>query len=257
MLDDLGRALLVAVDLLTRDTYGDTNGDAVMNELDRMGHSAADTDTLDNLFDQLREDGYLTLGERAFGGPEAIGRVRLTADGRKEAREVDPFERTYGEARHAISSLEFARCYPAAFESWAAAERLLWRDPTATTLTTIGHGVREAMQSFATALVEAHRPADVNTDISQVEKRLGAVIAMHRPRLGVAHREALEALGTLWTKTNRLVQRQEHGAQKEGEPLAWSDARRIVWLSMFCMNELRDTFDGLRLDSRGELEGSR
>jgi hypothetical protein len=71
------------------------------------------------------------------------------------------------------------------------------------------------------------------------------VIALYRPQLGDARREALEALETLWTKVNKLVQRQEHGAQKDGEPVTWSDARRIVYLTMFCMVEFVDTFEGM------------
>jgi hypothetical protein len=150
-----------------------------------------------------------------------------------------------GEARHVLRSSEFAAQFPGAFDAWAAADERLWQDDTATNLTTIGHSVREAMQSFATAMVEQYGPPAVDPDVSMVEKRLGAVIAAHRERLGEARRDALEALGTLWTKTNRLVQRQEHGAQKEGEPVTWSDARRIVYLTMFLMVEFVDTFEDL------------
>lgn len=244
MLDDLGRKVLVAVDRLTRTSYGDTHGEAVVEELERMGETPPEM-TLYNLFFRLRDDGYLECSSGGYGEPRAMGLVRLTSYGVEEARDVDPVERTYGEARHVIASAAFAGAYPAAFDSWAAAERLLWSDDAQRSLTTIGHHVREAMQKFATTLVETHQPPDVDPDPSQVERRLGAVIAMHRLELGKARREALEALGTLWERTNRLVQRQEHGAQKEGERIVWSDARRIVWLSLFCMFEFADIWGPL------------
>jgi hypothetical protein len=122
---------------------------------------------------------------------------------------------------------------------------LLWEGDTVSNLTAIGHHAREAMQAFATAMVEEHQPPDVDPDVAHVERRLGAVIALRRRELGDARRDALEALGTLWNKVSRLVQRQEHGAQKEGEPVTWSDARRVVYLTMFCMVEFADTFEGL------------
>jgi hypothetical protein len=35
-----------------------------------------------------------------------------------------------------------------------------------------------------------------------------------------------------------LIQRQEHGAQKEGEGLMWEDARRVVFQTALVMFEL-------------------
>ena len=35
-----------------------------------------------------------------------------------------------------------------------------------------------------------------------------------------------------------LVQRQEHGGQKEGEPLGWEDGRRVVFQTANVMVEL-------------------
>jgi len=48
----------------------------------------------------------------------------------------------------------------------------------------------------------------------------------------------LESLVSCWEAAIDLVQRQEHGANKEGEPLVWEDARRVVFQTMMVMYEL-------------------
>jgi len=42
-----------------------------------------------------------------------------------------------------------------------------------------------------------------------------------------------------------LAQRQEHGGQKEGEPLVWEDARRVVLHRAVVMIEVARTLDPL------------
>jgi hypothetical protein len=194
---------------------------------------------------------WVILDQRVREWAEEVKRDVDTPD---LSQGLDPFERVIRRARDVLATSEFASAYPGAFDAWAAAERLLWEGDSGSKLTTIGHNVREAMQAFATAMVDAYEPPGVDPNVANVERRLGAVIALHRPKLGDAHREALEALGTLWTKVSRLVQRQEHGAQREGEPVTWSDARRIVYLTMFCMAEFVDTFADLQPPA-ASLEG--
>jgi hypothetical protein len=253
-LDSLARALLVAVDRLTRDDYGQTDGDAVMAELERLGETPSE-DKLRNLARRLRDEGYLEL-RFAGGSPfRSAGFIELTKYGRSVAHEIDPFERTQLETRGLIASEGFREAYPATFEAWADAERLLWVDDANAQLTTVGHKVREAMQAFATAMVNEHQPPDVDSDPAHARKRLGAVIAAVRPQLGDARRLALEALGDLWEATDALVQRQEHGAQKEREAVTWTDARRLVWLTMFLMVEFATTFEDLPDDPPAHLEG--
>jgi hypothetical protein len=41
-----------------------------------------------------------------------------------------------------------------------------------------------------------------------------------------------------WGAVSDLAQRQEHGAQREAEPLGWEDARRLVFLSAVVMYEI-------------------
>lgn len=243
--------MLAAVDRLTRDNYGSAEGDALVDELARVG-STIEYTALYNMLWGLREAGYVDV---QFTGGMTFGLVRLTPHGREEAREADPFQRIHEEARHVLASSSFAETYPGAFDAWAAGERLLWGDDARSNLTTIGHRVREAAQLFATALVDAHGPPSVTADQAKVELRLGAVIAMYRPLLGEARRLALEALGNLWEANNKLIQRQEHGASKAGDRVSWDDARRIVFLTMFLMVEFAAAFEELPPASGAHIEG--
>lgn len=48
----------------------------------------------------------------------------------------------------------------------------------------------------------------------------------------------LQTLRAYWSSTIDLIQRQEHGATKEGVPLEWEDARLVVFSTMVSMAEL-------------------
>jgi len=48
----------------------------------------------------------------------------------------------------------------------------------------------------------------------------------------------LDALLVYWGTACDLVQRQEHGSQREGAPLTWEDARRVVFQTMLVMYEV-------------------
>ena len=41
-----------------------------------------------------------------------------------------------------------------------------------------------------------------------------------------------------WGTLSDLVQRQEHGAAKEGEPLTWEDGQRVVFHTAIVMWEI-------------------
>jgi hypothetical protein len=41
-----------------------------------------------------------------------------------------------------------------------------------------------------------------------------------------------------WGTVSDLVQRQEHGAQKQGAELTWEDARRVVFQTAIVMYEV-------------------
>jgi hypothetical protein len=138
--------------------------------------------------------------------------------------------------RDYVNAAQFQERYPLAYSKWADAEKALWSADSLTSLTTIGHLCREALQEFCGELV-ANRQVITTSDKSKTVGRLRDVIAA-TPRLSgsaAAHGQALLAFaGSLID----LVQRQEHGATKEGELLVWSDGRRVVFQTLVTMSEL-------------------
>lgn len=136
-----------------------------------------------------------------------------------------------------LDSDAFQRLYPEAHRKWAEAAGLLWRSDSQQQLTTIGHLCREAIQEFATALVERHQPPGVDQDKSRDINRIQAVVDQRRSQLGTTA-ALLDALVPYWRAVSGLVQRQEHGAQKEGRPLVWEDGRRVVFQTAIIMFEV-------------------
>ncbi|HEV8424514.1 MAG TPA: hypothetical protein VGS14_04940 [Actinomycetes bacterium] len=132
----------------------------------------------------------------------------------------------------------FQEKYPVAYRKWAEAEELLWASDSQQQLTTIGHLCREAMQEFATALVDRCQPPDVDTDKAHTVSRTRAVLNQHASKLATTAAPFLDALLAYWGTVSDLVQRQEHGAQKEGRPLAWEDGRRVVFQTVIVMFEV-------------------
>lgn len=57
-------------------------------------------------------------------------------------------------------------------------------------------------------------------------------------QLGSTEKPFLEALLAYWGTINDLIQRQEHGAQKERQVLLWEDARRVVFQTIVVMFEI-------------------
>ncbi len=100
----------------------------------------------------------------------------------------------------------------------------------------IGHTCREAVQLFITDLVERHRPAAIEPDPQKTVARLKTILATVDLPTAVA--AFLSALLAYFGTVNDLVQRQEHGAQKQGDPLTWEDARRVVFHCGLVMYEL-------------------
>lgn len=138
------------------------------------------------------------------------------------------FERVERITRASLDSDRFRKLYPGAFERWSQAEALLWRSDIEANLTTVGHTLREGIQQFATALVGHFPPPDEDSDPQHDQARVKAVLALKGEELGKTTRQALEGQ---WATLSNLVQRLVHGAQREGEPLTWDDARRAVFLA--------------------------
>jgi hypothetical protein len=154
------------------------------------------------------------------------------------ARKGQPLERIQNISREYLASASFQRRYPAAYAKWSQAEALLWSSDSVASFTTIGHLAREAMQEFATALVERYRPAAVEPDRAKTVSRVRAVLDSRSASIGTTTKDFSDALLAYWGTVSDLVQRQEHGAQREKAALVWSDARRVVFQVAIVMFEI-------------------
>ncbi len=190
--------------------------------------------------EELGRQGLLAIGFESPGNPNfdvtSLGFRYYEHLKRKKGEAVQRVETTI---RECLNSPEFRAKYPEAFAKWSSAEDLLWQTDTQQQLTTIGHLCREALQGFATSLVELYQPPDVNTDKTKTVARLKTVLGA--AQLGIKKEGFLEALLAYWDTVNGLIQRQEHGAYKDGEQLVWEDARRVVFQSIIIMFEIDKT----------------
>ena len=155
-------------------------------------------------------------------------------------REVsgEPVQRVTNETRTYLESEAFKSRYSAAYEKWAQAEAALWGEDSASQLTTIGHLCREALQEFTSVIVERVQPPSVNTEKTMTVTRMRAVLDHVAKQLGTTEKPFLDALLVYWGTLGDLVQRQEHGTQKEGKPLEWEDARRVVFQTAVVIFEI-------------------
>jgi len=152
-------------------------------------------------------------------------------------RAGEPAQRVVAEMRHHIDSQSFRLRCPAAYEKWQAAESLLWAADSIQQSTAIGHHCREALQDCIHALTLERDSSASAEDRPKVVARAKALLASERVRLGDSVAAYLDALLAYWGTVNDLVQRQEHGAAKEGKPLLWEDARRVVVGTLLVMTE--------------------
>lgn len=150
----------------------------------------------------------------------------------------EPFQRVENEVRRLLDASDFQQKHSEAYKAWCEAERRLWRSDSVSDFTAIGHTCREAMQHFATSLVERKGPSEVDPNPTHTVARVKAVVNRSLQNKGTTQREFLEALLQYWVTAVNLTQRQEHGAQKEGEELVWEDARRVVFQTALVMFEI-------------------
>jgi hypothetical protein len=140
--------------------------------------------------------------------------------------------------RSFVESPLFSTRYPAAFERWLAAEKALWSADTDARVTEIGHLCREAMQYFADALVAGVLAGDVDANPTHTVARVRYVLDRREAKPSERVQAFLGSLLDYWGCVQDLVQRQEHGALKEGERLVWEDARRVVFQTLIIMYEV-------------------
>src|SRR6266498_2087321 len=82
-----------------------------------------------------------------------------------------------------LDSDAFQRSYPEAHRKWADAAERLSRSDSQQQWTMIGHLCREAMQAFATELVEQHKPPAVTPDKAKDVARIRAVLDQRKSML--------------------------------------------------------------------------
>lgn len=151
-------------------------------------------------------------------------------------QDSDTFVAVEAEALGALDGDGFRKRHPAAYEKWQHAARLAADDPVENA-TRIGHDCREAMQLFGSSIV-AVAAIDVTAGPTQTVTKVRAVLNARCEVLSEKVIAALDALLVLWGTTADLTQRQEHGAQKDGDPLEAADARRVVLLTAVVMSEV-------------------
>jgi hypothetical protein len=153
-------------------------------------------------------------------------------------RAGQPIQNIETTIRNYLDADHFLQKYPKAYQKWAEAESMLWAGDSEHQLTTIGHLCREATQEFATALVEHCQPPDVDRDKAHTVTRIRAVLNLLDAQLGSTEKPFLDALLAYWGTVSDLIQRQEHGGRKEGDPLVWEDGRRVVFQTAVVMFEI-------------------
>lgn len=152
-----------------------------------------------------------------------------------------PIERIQTNIRGYLDFQDFRSGYEEAYKRIVKAEELLWSSDSPENFSIIGHLCREAMQEFADELYHKVMGERSTEEKNKDLNRIKAVIASNKSKIGDKVSVFLEAQYELWKSVNGLVQRQEHAGQKEGEPITWEDARRIVFQTINVMYELHRT----------------
>jgi hypothetical protein len=187
----------------------------------------------DGDIEALRAEGLLS-----FDGDSFTISARSFAMYREwKASHVEPVADVKDTVHRYLDSEKFRARYPDAYARWRDAAVLLWGEDSEQELSTIGHKCREAMQEFATALLELHRVPDANPDKAKTRDRFSAVVNSRRANLGERKSEFLDVLFAYWRATDNLIQRQEHAGQREGESLTPEDGRRAVFQTAVVMFE--------------------
>jgi hypothetical protein len=132
--------------------------------------------------------------------------------------------------RRFLDSERFRARHAASSAKWREAEEALWGAGSETAATKIGHDCREAMQLFATEMLELAGNPEAVADPTKTVDRVRAALRsrVESDKVGAY----LDALVHYWGTTADLAQRQEHGSQKGGEALSWEDAQRLVFGSV-------------------------
>lgn len=170
----------------------------------------------------------------------------VTPSGTKAYREIhdaaqEATENVEGEMRDYLAAAAFRANYPESYERWSEVSEILWKAETDTDYSMIGHKCRELMHVFISELIVRESVTGADPDVAKTVSRLRTVLETKRDERGKSKRAFLDALLAYWGTVADLVQRQEHAGQREGEPLNWEDARRVVFHTAVVMFEIDRT----------------
>jgi hypothetical protein len=115
---------------------------------------------------------------------------------------------------------------------------MLWGSDASQSFTTIGHLCREAVREFASVAERTYAKPNPDLKPDATVAKIRALLESRKAGQSKAVAAFLDALLSYWGTVSDLVQRQEHGAEKEGEDLTWEDARRVVVHSLLVMYEV-------------------
>jgi len=156
----------------------------------------------------------------------------------RHARSGESIQRMDSEVKTHLAASDFKARHPASYEKWMSAEQKLWSADSTRELTVIGHLCREAMQHFVNELLQDGSTPEIDPDPAHVVARVRSILHTAPRMEGKSEQAFVEALISYWGALSDLVQRQEHGAQKEGLRLTWRDARRVVFHTAITMFEI-------------------
>jgi hypothetical protein len=155
-----------------------------------------------------------------------------------QKRNGEPVDQIETEVRLYIDAHDFEHRHHLAYQKWHRAASRLWSSESDSDYTEIGHLCRDALMEFAEDLVNEFRPENAPADKQKTVDRIRSVLRQRKSVLGATEQPFLHALIAYWGTVWDLVQRQEHGGQKEGEPLVWEDARRVIFQTAIVMYEI-------------------
>ena len=149
-----------------------------------------------------------------------------------------PLQQVEAHIRNYLNTGYFQQKYPSAYQKWSQAEAILWSSDSVEQSTTIGHFCREAMQEFADIIVKDYNLSEVDNNKAHTVARIRTILESQIVKIDTSIKPFVEALLTYWGTVSDIIQRQEHGGQKEGEVLVWDDGRRVVFHTAIVMLEI-------------------
>lgn len=220
-------------DFFATETMGDPQVSFIHSRVQRLGFKGSRADA-----EALARAGLLRMSWGSRGTPKFYVLPEGIEAYEQMMTEASPVQAVECDITAYLSDASFKKNHASAYSKWEQAACLLRSADSDAQLTTIGHLCREALQAFAESLAVQHK-VDVSTiDPGKTVARLRAVLNRRNAALGATEAPFLEALVAYWGTLSDLVQRQEHGAQREGSPLVWEDGRRVVFQTCVVLYEV-------------------